>query len=330
MPFLLRRIRLIALINFVIFAGGTLGYVLLEGWSLGDAMYMTIITVGSVGYGEVRDLSAIGRIFTGILILFGVGSVAVSFTLLVESVFTDEFRHDLWERRMEKKLEKLQDHVIVCGYGRVGRNAIDAINQENRRDIVVIDQSHDRFDHSQDNFLAVEGDATEDATLKRAGIERAWGLLVATGSDSVNLFVTLSARALNPNLTIVARSSNEENNDKMTRAGANRVVSPYDIGGQRMAHSLMRPHLTEFLDVLTTDSGMELFLEELNVADASGLLGRTLSDVDLRNKTGVTLLAVLRPEGVVTPNADFKFSSKDALIVIGTRQQLDALEALIT
>lgn len=326
---LVRRARSILLFNLGLIMVGSLGYMAIEGWALGDSVYMTVITLGSVGYGEVQPLSTVGRVFTSILIVVGVGSVAVSFTLLVEAVFSAEVRHDIWERRMQAKLDKLEGHVIVCGYGRVGRNAVEVIHHENKRPIVVIERSHEGVDHDSDHFVLVEGDATEDATLMKAGIERAWGLVVSTGNDSINLFVVLSARTLNPDLTIVARSSSEENNAKMLRAGADRVVSPYDIGGQRMAHSLLRPHLTEFLDVLTTPTGIEMYLEEIDVRDTSGLLNRTLAEVDLRNKTGVTLLAVLRESGVVTPDASFRFNASDGLIVIGTREQLDALESLI-
>lgn len=326
---LFRRIRLIVAFNTALIVVGTIGYMLLEGWNIGDSIYMTIITLGSVGYSEVQPLTGVGRVFTSGLILLGVGSIAVSFTLLVEAVFSAEVRHDIWERRMQKRLEKLEGHVIVCGYGRVGRNAIEVVRNEGKRNIVVIDKGHAAHDVDADYFLVVEGDATEDAVLKRAGIARAWGLIVATGSDSVNLFVVLSGRSLNPSLTIVARSSSEENEAKMQRAGADRVISPYDIGGKRMAHSLLRPHLTEFLDVLTTKGGVEMFLEEIDVADAVVLPGKTLGEVNLRQRTGVSVLAVLRAHGVVTPDSDFRFSAEDKLIVIGTREQLNSLERLI-
>lgn len=323
------RIKLIATLNLSIFMIGVLGYVFIEGWSVGDAMFMTIITVGSVGYGEVRELSAVGRAFTGILIAVGVGTLGVSFTLLVDSMFSAENRREVRRKRMQRKLNRYKDHVIICGYGRVGRNAYEVLQQEKHRDVVVIEFGEEAARLRNEDITVLEGDATEDAVLREAGIDHAWGLLVATGNDSVNLFVVLSARALNPDLTIVARSSSEENDAKMIRAGANRVVSPYDIGGKRMAHSLMRPHLTEFLDVLTTSSGHELFLEEVDVADTSGLAGNSLREIDLRQRTGVTLLAVLRKDGVVTPDADFRFDLDDSMIVIGTRQQLDRLEALI-
>ncbi len=326
---LFERLRLIIILNVCILGSGTIGDMLIEGWSLGNALYMTVITVGSVGYQEVLPLSSAGRLFTGILIALGVGTVAATFTLLVDSLFSTEIQRERVKRRMSKKLDKLNDHVIVCGFGRVGRNAVEVLLSENNRNIVILERGDEAEALREAGHFVFDGDATQDSVLRQVGIERAWGVLVATGSDATNLFVVLSSRALNPDLTIVARSSSEENVSKMLRAGADRVVSPYDIGGKRMAYSLLRPHLTEFLDVLTTSSGDELLLEEVSVVDSSLLVGKTLRELELRQRTGITLLAVLREDGVVTPDADFRCVETDRLIVIGTRTQLDRLEEML-
>ena len=234
---------------------------------------------------------------------------------------------------MYKRLDQLQDHIIVCGYGRVGGNAVQVLLREHKRDVVVVDASEAETEVlKQQGVHLLVGDATQDDILRQAGIDRAWGLLTVTGDDSVNLFIVLSARSLNPKLTIVARSSRAENESKMMRAGADRVVSPYDIGGKRMAHSLLRPHLTEFLDVLTGDTGVEMWLEELEVTAGSRLIDRTMAELNMRQETGVTLLAILRTgrNEVITPNRDTRFQVGDDLIVIGTRDQLDNLEDFVT
>lgn len=333
MIILKHRIIMIIVLNSFVMLFGTFGYIVLEQWSLSDSLYMTIITVAGVGFEEVNELTSRGRLFTIVLILIGVATVATTFTLLVELILNEEIQAVWRERRMQRTLDKLENHIIVCGYGRVGSNAVQVLLHEHKREIVVIDNSLDSAETLKHNgvYLLV-GDATQDEILHRAGVERAWGLLTVTGDDSVNLFIVLSARSLNPNLTIVARSSRIENESKMIRAGANRVVSPYDIGGKRMAHSLLRPHLTEFLDVLTGDAGVEMWLEELQVREASHFIGKTVAEINMRQRTGVTLLAILRVgrSEVITPTRDTRFEIEDDLIVIGTRQQLDNLEKMVS
>ncbi|MEM7130713.1 MAG: potassium channel protein [Chloroflexota bacterium] len=325
-----RRILIIIGFNIGLIGLGTVGYWAIEGWNLLDALYMTVITIGSVGYGEVRSLSFVGRIFTILFILVGVGSVAASFTLLVETILSTELRGEIQAIRMQKAIDNLDGHIIICGYGRVGQNATQVLQRDNQRPIVIVDNDPKCVLQLQnDNYMVLEGDATDDDVLRRAGLERAWGLIVAAGSDSVNLFIVVSARALNPKLTIVARSSRAENEEKMIRAGANRVVSPYNIGGMRMANSLMRPHLTEFIEELTIGAGVELWLEEMMVEENSGLLGQTIAELDLRRRTGVTLLAILRSQSVITPSTKTHLQVRDQLILIGTRQQLDKLEQLL-
>ncbi len=326
---LTRRIFFIISVNFTLIALGTLGYWLLEGWSFFDALYMTVITIGSVGYGEVQALSPIGRTFTIVFIIVGVGTVATSFTLLVETILSAELRGEMRATRMQKSLDKLNGHIIICGYGRVGRNAAQVLKRDNSRKVVIIDSNHEIVEQlHHDEELVLHGDATDDDILLQAGIQRAWGLIVASGDDSINLFIVVSARALNSKMTIVARSTRGRNVQKMINAGANRVVSPYDIGGKRMANSLMRPHLTEFIDGLTLGGGVEMWLEELEVAPGSGLTGQTVAQLDLRRRTGVTLLAILRDQNVYTPDASTHLQVGDDLILIGTRQQLDKLETL--
>ncbi len=323
-----RRFANLLLTILVLFLVGTAGYMLIEGWNFLDAAYMAVITLGSVGYGEVQPLSENGRIFTIIYICIGVGTLAYLFSRLVELILAAELSGMLQRRRMEKQLNSLKGHVIVCGYGRVGRSAVTVLEDDKK--VVIIDNDPTLCEAvNKDGRIALSGDATHDSILTQAGIDRAWGLIATAGEDAINLVVVLSARTLNPDLHIVARASYPENEQKLLRAGANRVISPYYIGGQRMAQSLLNPQLTEFLDVLRLKSGVEMWLEEVQVQAGSPLVGQTVVEANVRRKTGVTLLAIVSEEAVITPSADTRFNVDDILIVIGTRDQLKALEHLM-
>lgn len=324
-----RSILPVLLLVVLLFVGGTIGYMLLEGWTWHDAFYMTAITLTTVGFGEVRPLSPIGQLFTVFLILSGVGSVAYGFSRLGEYFLTGRVAARLRSRRMMRTIGKLRDHIIVCGYGRVGRSAALTL-RDGKRPVAVIDNSEDRIESAQeDGFIVLHADSTRDEALIQAGIERAWGMVICLGDDSRNLFVVLSARALNPELYIVARTIEAANEQKMIRAGANRVVSPYQIGGKHMANIVIRPHVTDFLDVVTLDGGIELWLEELIIQPESVLAGQTVGTADIRRSTGVTLVAILRLEGgTVMPDANTTLQAGDELIVLGTREQLANLEEL--
>lgn len=320
-------------INTTLLAIGVIGYMALEGWSFGDAFYMAVITISSVGFREVRTLSAEGRYFTTFYIIIGVGTLAYTFSVLVESLLTAELRGEWRKQRMRRTLEQLTEHVIVCGYGRVGQRAAVVLRERGgQRPIVILDNQADRAEAAQTaGYLALAGDAADDDVLRQAGVARAWGLIVCTGDDAVNLFIVISARALNPRLRIVTRVTHGQNERKMLQAGADRVVSPYEMGGRRLAHTLLHPQLTEFIDIVTTDGGQELWLEELTLSADSFLVGKTLGQTNMRRQTGVTLLAVLRRSSghVLLPDIDLRFAADDDLIVVGTRSQFEALEKLL-
>lgn len=325
-----RRLAIILSIPIVLFFVGTMGYMLIEGWNFVDAFYMTTISLTTVGFGEVRPLSPLGRIFTVFLLLAGVSTVAYGLSTAVELLVAGDLVQQLRRRRMERDIARMKDHVIVCGYGRVGKSAVFSLDKS-KRDVVVIEHDADRIlEIVQHGFTVVEGDATRDEILRQAGIEEAWGLIVTSGNDSVNLFIVLSARSMNEGLYIVSRSIDAENEMKMRRAGANRVVSPYQIGGKHMANIIIRPHVTDFFDVVTLDGGMELWVEEVRIGHNSSLVGKTVGAADVRRRTGVTLIALLRhdEEAAVMPDADTRLDAEDQLIVLGTREQLAALESL--
>lgn len=314
------------LIIALLLAIGTVGYMVIEGWNWIDALFMTVITFSTVGFGEVRPLSLQGRVFTIFLIFLGVAFVAYGVDYLVAARWDDLFRR----RRDMQKIARYRNHVIVCGYGRVGRSAVASL-QESKRDLVIIEKSGESIQMlTQTKHPFIEGDATQDEILAKAGIDHAWGLIVCTGEDSINLFVVLSARALNPNLYIVTRSVEADNEHKMRLAGANRVVSPHQIGGTHMANIMIRPHVTDFFDVVTLDGGIELWVEELTIGKGSQLVGKTVGEADIRRQTGVTIIAVMQlgQTSARMPTADTKLSAGDDLIVLGTREQLLQMEKL--
>jgi voltage-gated potassium channel len=313
-----------------VLAFGVAGYYFIEGWSFLDSLYMVAITLTTVGFGEVQPLSNTGRIFTILFLLVGVVGVAYTLSAVGEYILTSNAGQQLRKRRVKRMIERMRDHVVVCGYGRVGQNAVSSLLNSGQTIVVI-----ERDERIAEQILEAEipviiGDATQDDTLRQAGIESAKGMIVSAGDDSVNLFIVLSARTLNPELYIVARSVNSENELKMRRAGANRVVSPYQLGGRYMANVLTRPHVTEFIGTVTLDSGIELWMEELKIGNDSSLAGHTVVEADLRRRTGVTLVALLRESKGATlmPDENTQLEVGDELIVLGTREQLTELEEL--
>lgn len=324
-------LRLIILLTAVT-TFGTVGYYVLEdGWSLLDAFYMTVITITTIGFGEIHPLSPAGRLFTVLLIMLGLGAIAYSSQIFIEYVLNFNLTHMAQERRRMREINKLQNHYIICGYGRVGENAALAILRQ-QKSLVVVDNNEERVETlKQHNLLYLIGNATEDAVLRQAGIERAAGLVVCTGSDADNLFIILSARSLNPQLYIVGRASSPDSEAKMIRVGANKVVSPYSIGGQRMGSLVIRPNVAEVMDIVLLDSGLELWLEGITIKPESPLAGHTLGESQVRQKTGATIV-LLRRQGapIQNPSAETRLFAHDQLIVWGTREQLALLEALAT
>lgn len=321
-----RRVWALMIIPFVLFGFGTAGYMWLEGWSFSDAFFMTAITLTTVGFGEVQPLDDNGRLFTTLLILLGAFYLAFGLEYLLSASIGGDFRR----RRLMREINKLQDHVIVCGYGRVGASAVESLRSSSQREMLVVERDEVRIQLAlESGYLVLNGDATDDDVLRQAGIERAWGVLVCGGDDSVNLFVVLSARALNKDLFIIARST-ETNAAKMRLAGANRIVSPYQIGGRHMANIAIRPHVADFLDVVTLDGGRELWMEELVISPNSVLVGQTLAEAEIRKRTNVLLIAILRQDSgaTVNPTGDTRLEAGDELILLGTRDQLATLEML--
>ena len=314
---------------------GTFGYIWLEEWGPVDALFMTVITLTTVGFNEVNPLSTTGRLFTIGLILLGVGTLAYGLRTLGELVLERDYLRQWRKRRIMRQVEQMHNHVIVCGYGRVGQSVV-ATFLEGKRPFVIVERNLVHVDAlTQQGLNIIEGDATSDAVLRQAGVERAWGLIVCTGEDSVNLFIVLSARAIKPDLFIITRSVEVGSEAKMRLAGANRVISPYQIGGRHMANIAIRPHIVDFFEVATLDSGEEVWVEEIVVGSQAFLAGKTLGEADVRRKTGVTLIALRHTidggrTSTIIPDANTCLAAGDEMIVVGTREQLDHLERIAT
>lgn len=306
--------------------GGTIGYCIL-GFGLLDALYQTVTTVTTVGFREVRPLSHAGQIFTMLLIISGVGTVLYTLGIIFESLVEGQLREEQRRRRMDRNIAALHGHVVVCGWGRVGR-AIARHVAEAGQTVVVVDQDPGHLVGIE--YLHVVGDATNDDVLREAGIERASALVAAIDTDAENLYVTLSGRSLAPGLFIIARARDESSDAKLLRAGADRVVNPQAIGGARMAAFVSQPHVAEFLDVVMHDRQFEFQLAEVPISDGSPLAGTTLQDSAIRERTGALILALRTADGtyVTKPTAATVIAAGQILICIGTAAELACLVTL--
>jgi voltage-gated potassium channel len=326
----LREMRFAVLALVALIAAGTAGYVLIEGWGLLDAFYMTVITVFTVGFSEVHELTPAGRIFTSLLIMFGVGIALWAGASVLQHAISPRARMLLRRRRMDKEIAKLRDHFVVCGYGRIGREVCRVFR---RRGVTYAVGDVDEgaiTELLEAGCPAVQGDCTSDGTLRALGVERARGLVAVAGSDADNTFIVLSARALRPDLYIVARATSPEVESKLRAAGANRVVTPYQIGGQRIAAAAVQPAIVDFLDVAMHGQEVSLALDEIPIRQGSSLPGKTLVDSGIRQQSGAVIVAIKQLDGRLNSNPapETVLSEGDILIALGTVQQLKDLDAL--
>jgi voltage-gated potassium channel len=331
MPQFLRRLLLIAVLLAIAISIGTFGFVEVEGWSLFDSFYMTLITLTTVGYGEVHPLSNHGRMFASVLMLIGVTTVFVSIAILGETLLRLEMTDYFGRRRRDRMLKNIKGHYIVCGAGRVGRHVIQELLRSEAT-VVLIDNTVERARWATDKgVITLVGDATKDEVLKQASVETAKGLVAAISSDAENVYVALSAKVLNPQLVISARASDEQAEEKLRRAGATAVFTPYTFIGHRLAQSMLRPHVATFLDVASAfqhSSDLNLEIEQLQVETSSRLVSKTLEQLRLGSKYGVIVLAVQHNNGIMefNPSADLMIEAGDVLIAMGERTKLKQLE----
>lgn len=331
-----RRFRLrflgAALFTLALLAFGTIGFSRFEGWSISDGFYMTVITLSSVGYTEVQPMGDGERAFAAVLIVGGVAALGIWFALITSTLVEMDLAHSFRKRRTMKTIEKLKNHVIVCGAGRMGRQVVKEL-LKSRMPYVVIERDDARAELVREidpDALVISGDATHDETLVAAGIGYASGLVTALAADTDNLFVCLTGRDLQPNLTIVSRAYDEDAAGKLRKAGANQVVSPNITGGIRMASVLLRPQVVSFLDVVTRSEDLDLILEEVTVPETSGLAGRSLAEAQIPRKTGLIVIAIRHGEDrrepfIYNPGPNEEIRSSDKLIVLGQPSQIDRL-----
>lgn len=324
------RVTQLILAVVALFAASTVGYMWIEGFSFTEAAYMAVITLSTVGFGEVHPLTPAGRVFTGLIIVAGVILIAVTFGTLTEYIVEGELAGTLLNRRWMRKARSMNNHYIVCGMGKVGEHVVREL-QALGLPLVLIDKDKDVLLRAEQlGIVGVLGDASDDEVLQKAGIAKAKGLVASLDSDADNVYVILSARALNPDLTIVGRATGQETAEKLTLAGADRVVSPYDMAGYRIVNQLIRPHVTYFLDNAMRARGLNLFMDEIRISPDSSLVSKSMSDAEVRTRTGANILSILRGEEheVLDWSPELAFEPEDMLIVVGNPNELRALAEL--
>jgi len=322
-----RLIIALALVLFIV-SFGTIGYIAVEGWNFQDSLYMTVTTLTTVGYREVRELSSAGRWFTIILIIGGVGTMLYALSAGAKVLMEGEFQEVLGRRRLEKKMKELKDHYIICGYGRMGKIIVRELKSEKVKFAVI---EKNAIIHEKEEAFLIIGDATQDELLKEVGIERAKGLITVLPTDAENLYVVLSAKGLNPNLFIVARAGEEGSEQKLLRAGADRVISPYHIGGLRIAHTVLKPAVVDFLELATQSGNIDLQLEEISIPDVSRFSGLSLDQCGFGKELGVIIVAIKKTSGDMQFNPTFRtlVEPGDTLIALGEVSKLKVLEGMI-
>ncbi|HEV8440109.1 MAG TPA: potassium channel protein [Methylomirabilota bacterium] len=330
------RVRLLLPLSLVavVVAVGTVGYHWLwraAGGTWMDALFMTVTTITTIGYGEVKPLDTWGRLFTMLLAITGIGSLFFTLGVVMEYLVAARVADPGGRRRMERRIAELEGHVIVAGLGRVGRQAALELEAA-RTPFIIVDPGPAAVRYAEGRgYLVLSGDATDDTVLEQAGVRRASGMIVTTANDATNMYIILSARVLSPGLYIVSRAVDEASVTKLTRAGANRAISPYAIGGHRLAHLILKPAVVDFFETaLRTGSGV-LAIEDVAIPADSPTVGRSLDALNIRRVTGATVLVVLRDGNpLVSPPGDFVLSKGDQLLALGTGDQLARLDRLIT
>jgi voltage-gated potassium channel len=313
------KLKITLVVLFIIFIIGTFGFHIIEGWSFVDSFYTTIITLTTVGYGDFTPRTAEGKIFAVFIIIFGVGMMFYSLVLMAETFIEARLRNLLGRGKLEKTIEKLNDHYIICGGGRIGFLICREL-MAGKMPCVVIDNNPEVIQKAQDEgFLCFRGDATQDKILIEAGIKRAKGVVCVLPSDAENLYVILTAKELNQQVYIISRSEEEESEHRLLRAGADRVMSPYTLGGVRMAMAILRPAMLDFIEITTRQQSLELRMEEISICKGSPFITQSLEDSGIRKRYGLIIVAVKKDSGkmIFNPMANYIIAEGDRLIAMG-------------
>ncbi|WP_084554066.1 potassium channel family protein [Desulfopila aestuarii] len=326
------KLKLSLFFLFITITFGTVGYVAFEGMTPFDAFYMVLITISTVGFGEIKPLSEVGRGITLVIIVSGISLLTYTLSQVATILVEGELRKILGRRKLEKQIAALKNHYIICGYGRIGQIIVKELRAANMP-LVVVEQSQVGVDQLEsDGVLYLVMDATSDDALIAAGLDKAKGLVTAVSSDADNVFIALSAKGLRPDIFILARASDAKNERKLLRAGASRVVCPYDMGGRRMAEILEKPTVVDFLDQTMMRSDLGLQMEEAVISDGSELTGKTVMSSNLRQDFGVIIVAIKRRNGdmVFNPGPQEIFNAGDVIVVIGKRAELQRMTEAIS
>jgi len=322
-----RNLKFLAAALAFVVGLGTVGFHYIEGWPWFDGFYMVITTLTTIGYEEVHPLSHAGRVFNIVIILSGVSLLFLLIGSLTQALLEFELQSFFGRRRMERDIDRLTGHYIICGAGRVGRSAARELARRPAQFVIIENNEAKAQKFAGENWLVMVGDATQEQTLRDAQIERAAGLVAATTTDATNLYIVLTARSLNPKLRIIARASEDMAEKHLRSAGADAVVCPYVFAGQRIAHSFLRPHVVSFLDTATTHLGMDLEIGEVPITARSAFAGKTVENSRIRQDRGVIILAIKRDAGMrFNPAPDDRIEAGDFLIAMGEPQQLRELE----
>ncbi len=319
---------IIILLAVILVALGTAGYVVIEDWPILDSLYMTVITLSTIGYGEVNPVSQTGRIFTLFLIVMGVGFFLYVIGNVVQFLVEGRIRLILGRHKLDKQISQLNNHYIVCGYGRMGRAFCRYLIQKGLN-FVVIEKNEDRIPvMNTDHVLYISGEATVEENLRTAGIQRASNLIATLGTDADNVFLVLLAKGLNPRIYVVARASQNTSKKPLDTAGADVVVSPFDIGARRMAHAILRPNVIRFLEHAFADESTDIHIEEIPVADSSKLVDVTLQEAGIRQNYNLIILSIIKKDGemLFNPSAGTTIGAGEKVIAVGSINSLRRLE----
>jgi voltage-gated potassium channel len=324
----IRHLRISVALLISIIATGTLGYHLIEGWQVFDALYMTVITLSTVGFKEVYELTPEGKVFTIVLIICGTSTIAYTLSRLLQFTLEGQLRKILGRKKLESRINKLKDHYIICGFGRIGHLICREFHSRPMPFVVVEKDPHLIERINREGYMYVDGDATDDETLLAAGIDLAKGLVTAVTSDTDNVYITLTARGLNPKLFILARAGEEGSEKKLMRAGASKVISPYTIGANRMAQAILRPSVVDFIEIATASENLELQIEEIVIAANSKLAGKSLIDSGIRQSMGLIIVGIKQIDGqmLFNPPPASIIEPNSVLIALGERTAIYQLE----